>query len=162
MASLTLPNQTSGARKWSVLINTGTLSSQVWTAVDGIVDCNPNLFAANIESAGIYNDNGRASSTKTGFDAWKCELKLVRRYVAATGAYDVGQEKLRTHAYAVGPSGVAVVQIVDRDGGDEAYQGYCEVSWGPDGGKSTDLEGVKVTLYGQGDPELIVNPLAGS
>lgn len=159
--TLTQPAQTDVVRKWKLAVNTGTLASEVWTAVLGTNDFKLDPYGANFEEDDVFENGGYGSTTKTGL-RWTAELTVMRRKAVPAATFDVGQEKLRVHAATLGPSGVAAVQIYDRDGGDEAYQGFCEVGWEPAGGKGTDLDTVKITLYGKGELVTIVNPDAGS
>jgi hypothetical protein len=159
--TLTQPAQSNANRKWKMRINTGTLSSEVWTEVLGVNELMLNPFEGNFEEDDVFDQSGYGSTTKTGL-RWSATTTLIRQKTVPAGLLDVGQEQLRTHAMTLGSGGVACVQIYDRDGGDEAYQGFCEVKWAPDGGKETDLETIKIELYGKGAMVEIVNPDAGS
>ena len=159
--ALTKPAQSNANRKWKLTVNTGTLSSEVWTEVLGVNDLTVNPFEPVMKEDDVFDESGYGSTTKTAL-RWSAEATLVRRKTVPAGALDVGQEKLRTHALTLGSSGVAAVQMFDRDGGIEAYQGFCEVEWKPDGGKMDDLETIKIKLYGKGVLTVIVNPDAGS
>jgi hypothetical protein len=147
------------ARKWKIdILTTGP---STYSVVKGIAECKADLFAASVEDDDAYDDEGWGSGTKTKL-AWSVELKMIRKRTAGTTTYDTGQEKLRTHARAFGDGGVAQVRIYDRDGGSEAYGGYAEVSWSAEGGKTSDLETVTVTLTGKGALTDIENPDAES
>jgi hypothetical protein len=155
---MTQPLQTTLARKWKVDVNTGTVSVPVWTAVRGLNEVTPSPFTPNLEDDNEYDQGGWTSQTKTAL-SWSIELKLLRKTDPADAtSYDAGQEKLRDQARIFGGLGVANIRWYDRDGGPEAYTGFAEIEWVPDGGSLTDLETVTVTLHGKGEAEEIANP----
>lgn len=154
------PQQSTLQRKWKLEINTGTDGSPIWTTVKGLAEMTPKSAEPNLEDDNVYEDDGYTGQTKTAL-TWSIEGKVMRRTVAgSTTSYDPGQERLRYHAETLGPEGVAHVRWYDRDGGAEAYEGYAEVSWEPDGGSPTDLESVSFTISGKGKRDIITNPAA--
>lgn len=157
---MTQPQQSTLARKWVLEINTNTVASPVWTLVKGLAEYTFTPGDPNLEDDNVYEDLGYTGQTKTAL-SWKGEGKVMRRTLPSdVTTYDVGQEKLRVLSNLLGPAGVAYIRTYDRDGGPEAYTGFAEVSWQPEGGTPTDLEGVSFTLTGKGAPILITNPNA--
>ena len=157
---MTQPNQSTLARKWVLEINTNTVASPTWTLVKGLQSLTPKEAIANLEDDNVYEDQGYTGQTKTAL-SWGADVVLLRRTLPSdVTSYDVGQEKLRTLAKVLGPTGVAHCRIYDRDGGPEAWTGFAEVQWENQGGEVTDLETVNVTLVGKGAPTFITNPNA--
>jgi hypothetical protein len=157
---MTQPQQSTLARKMVLEINTNTVASPIWTTVKGLNEYTFTPGEPNLEDDNVYEDLGYTGSTKTAL-SWKAEVKLMRRTLPSdVTTYDPGQEKLRVLSNLRGPTGVAYIRTYDRDGGPEAYTGFAEVSWSPEGGSPTDLEAVSVTLTGKGAPTLITNPNA--
>lgn len=159
---MTQPQQSTLARKWKLQINTGTVASPVWTDVNGVSEFTAGDPQGNLEDDNAYEDGGYTSQTKTAL-TWELSLTIMRRTIAgSTTTYDVGQEKLRALARTLGSTGVAYVRWFDRDGGAEAYSGFGEVTWEPQGGELTALESINVTIAGKGAPTTIANPLAAA
>lgn len=157
---MTQPQQSTLARKWVLEINTGTVAVPIWTTVKGLAEYTFTPGEPNLEDDNVYEDLGYTGQTKTAL-SWKGEGKVMRRTLPTdVTTYDPGQEKLRILSNLLGPTGVAYIRTYDRDGGPEAYTGFAEVSWEPEGGSPTDLEGVSFTLTGKGAPTLITNPNA--
>lgn len=154
---MTQPQQTELARKWKWDVNTGTVAVPVWTLIFGTNELTVNPHTPNLEDDNAYEDGGWTSKTKTAL-SWSAESKLLRKKAPATGVFDPGQEKLRACGRAFADAGWAEVRIYDREGGVEAYHGFAEVTWAPDGGSTTDLETITVTLDGKGELEVIANP----
>lgn len=159
--TISQPDVSALARKWATDVNTGSTVSPTWTRIGGVQEFKPNL-EPNLEDDATYDEEGWGSSTKTGL-AWTLELKVIRRHDPADVTdYDPGQEKLRAAAELFGSDGVVEVRWFDREGGPEAYHGFGEVSWTPDGGNRTALETVSVVITGKGQREAITNPDAAS
>lgn len=157
---MTQPQQSTLARKWVLNVNTNTVASPVWTLVKGMNSLTPNQAEPNLEDDNVYEDEGYTGQTKTAL-SWSAEGTLMRRTDPDdVTIYDPGQEKLRALAKVLGPGGVGHFQLYDRDGGPEAFQGFAEVTWAPQGGEVTDLEAVDFTLTGKGKPTAITNPNA--
>lgn len=157
---MTQPQQSTLARKWTLEVNTGTVPSPVWTTVKGLNNLTVTDAEPNLEDDNVYEDNGFTGQTKTAL-SWKVEGTVMRRTDPTdVTVYDPGQEKLRALARILGPTGVAYVRYYDRDGGPEAFTGFGEVSWAPQGGEPTDLESVDFTITGKGANTAITNPNA--
>lgn len=157
------PDVSALARKWKIDVNSATVDSPSWTPVLGLMEFKPTV-EPNLEDDSVYEDEGWGSQTKTALN-WKIEMKCVRRHDPADETeYDAGQEVLRAKVTAFGASGRAHVRWYDRFGGPEAYSGFAEVTWTPDGGPHTALETVVIVLTGKGARTEITNPdaLSGS
>lgn len=157
---MTQPNQSTLSRKWVFEVNTGTVGAPVWTLVKGLANLTVTESEPNLEDDNVYEDAGYTGQTKTAL-SWSLEATVMRRTLPTdVTSYDVGQEKLRTLARTLGPTGVAHVRVYDRDGGPEAFTGFGEVTWAPQGGSPTDLEQVDITITGKGANTQITNPNA--
>ncbi|MFB4320672.1 phage tail tube protein [Actinomadura sp. 21ATH] len=144
------------ARRWILEVNTGTVSSPVWTRVRAIGELKPTQ-ENNMEDDSDYDSDGWASNTKTQM-SWEIETKILRKKGVESGNHDPGQEALRAKADQFGAAGTAHVRWYDREGGPEAYQGFGSVSWEPEGGDAKDLEAVTVKITGNGKRTVITNP----
>lgn len=153
------PDVTQLARKWRIDIDSASSdASPVWVQIRGINEFAPNPQEGTFEADDAYEDDGWQSETKTALK-WSHELKMLRRRASVGGAYDPGQEALRTRSELFAGSGWAHVRWYPRDASDaEAYEGWAEVEWKPDGGATTDVEKITVTLRGKGKRTLIANP----
>lgn len=129
----------------------------VWIPVRAIAEFTPNLDG-KMEDDSDYDSDGYGSQTKTMLE-WSLDLKLMRKVGIATSIADPGQEKLRLASEAFGTPGVVHVRWYDRTVGQpEAYEGYAEVMWQPEGGGTGALAAVKVKLAGKGARKTITNP----
>lgn len=157
---MTQPQQSTLARKWVFEINTNTVASPVWTTVKGLNSLTVTEAEPNLEDDNVYEDAGYTGQTKTGL-SWKAEATVMRRTDPTdVTVYDPGQEKLRLLGRTLGPTGVGHCRFYDRDGGPEAFTGFAEISWTPQGGTPTDLEQVDITVTGKGINTQITNPNA--
>lgn len=161
---MTQPNQSTLARKWTLEVNTNgapaNFASPTWTTVKGLYDFTPDNLIPKLEDDNVYEDSGWGGKTKTEL-SWQLAAKIMRRTVPTdVTSYDTGQEKLRALARVFGPSGVGDFRWYDRDGGPEAFRGWANVTWSQDGGSTTDLEKVTVTIDGKGPNTIITNPNA--
>jgi hypothetical protein len=130
-----------------------------WLQVKGINTLKYDPAIASLEEDNAFDQNGRLGKTKTALGS-AAEVKLLRRYEAEdVTEYDPGQEALRARSLLFGSDGWAHCQIYDANGGPEAYEDYFEVGWAADGGGTTDLESVTVTLESKGSTTEIVNPI---
>lgn len=155
------PDVSALARKWAIDIDTSATLTPTWTRLMGVTEFKPTADP-NLEDDSTYDSEGWGSSTKTAL-TWKNEIKVVRRHDPTDETdYDPAQEALREMAELFGADGVAHIRWYDREGGPEAYTGYAEVSWVPDGGPHTALETVVITLDGKGKRTAISNPNAAS
>jgi hypothetical protein len=128
-----------------------------WVQVRAIAEFTPSLDA-KLEEDSDYDSDGYGSQTKTML-MWGLDLKVMRKIGIATAIPDPGQEKLRLAAEQFGTPGVVHVRWYDRTVGQpEAYEGYAEVVWAPEGGGTGALAAVKVKLEGKGARLTIANP----
>lgn len=153
------PDVTALARKWKFEVNTGSVGTPTWTQVNGLNEFTPSPMTATIQDDDVYENEGYLGKTKTAL-AHSAEAKLLRKKSPVSGVYDPGQEFLRTKAKTLGTTSKIQARYYDGDGGPEAYQGWFEVEWAPEGGATVDLESVTVTLHGDGELEDITNPAA--
>jgi hypothetical protein len=157
---MTSPLSAALARKWVLQVDTTPESlTASWVQVKGLAGFTPKLDST-LQDDSDYDSGGWGSQAKTAM-AWSLEVKLVRKYAFGDpSSYDVGQEVIRAAADAFGSDATVHVRWYDREGGPEAYVGYAQVTWSPDGGKTDDLETVTATLTGQGARTPTVNPAA--
>ncbi len=147
-------------RKWYLDVNSGTHSSPVWTAVNGLTEFKPSV-EHTLQDDADFDSEGYKSSTATAI-AWAIEAKVARKVtVADATAYDTGQEILRAASDELSASNTVEIRWyeMEEDGPrEEAYQGYAAVSWSPDGGGMDALDIVSVKLTGQGKRTAITHP----
>ena len=145
------------AKKFRVDVNTGTSGSPVWTKVRGITTLKPGLNT-NTEDDSDYDSGDWSSTVKTQL-GWLLDFTVKRGLGAISGAYDPGQQALWTAHDQTGAGGTAQVRWYDRKGGPEAYTGYAQVQWSPQGGDTKTTDKVDVSLEGQGARTKITNPV---
>lgn len=147
-----------GALDWWIRVNTGTPEAKVWTDVRALGEIKP-MEEGNFEDDSDNESEGYASEAKTQVK-WGAEVKVWRKRGIVSNLYDPGQEFLRQKVIKFGGDGVAEIQMYDKLGGPEAYQGYVNVGWEHDGGGAKDVRSATVTLSGKGKRTTIVNPAA--
>jgi len=146
------------ARKFRIDVNAGTAGAPVWTQVRAITTM-ATPISPTMQDDSDYDSDGWGSSAKTML-AWSLTATLSRKVGATSGDYDPGQERIRQAHDQFGPAGLVQVRWYDREGGPEAYTGYAHVGWEPQGGDTSALDTVNVTLTGQGKRTAITNPAA--
>ncbi|TFV32296.1 hypothetical protein E4K10_18220 [Streptomyces sp. T1317-0309] len=151
--------ETALARRYRLELDTSTTGTPTWAIVPGVQEFDPAVDPTQQDST-TYEDGGWADNTVTQL-AWSIETTLLHRCHPVTKAFNPAQEKLRLAAETFGVPATVHVRWYDRDGRDEAYEGYALVTWDPDGGATDDLDSVKVTLTGKGAKIAIDNPLGG-
>lgn len=108
-----------------------------------------------------FDGEGFKSSTVTAL-TWGGEGKLHRKTQSADStAYDPGQEILRRAARGMGTRNRVKVRVYEMEPAGprvEAYEGYCLVTWSPDGGNMEALDTVSFALVGQGKCAEIAHP----
>jgi hypothetical protein len=144
------------ARRYRLELDTGGVSP-TWAIVPGVTDFSPKIDQTKQKST-TYEDDGWGDSTVTEL-AWSVEVTLAHRCHPTTKAFNPAQEKLRLAAEEFGTGATVHVRWYDRDGRDEAYEGYALVEWEQDGTATDDLDSVKVKLIGKGKRMPIDNPL---
>jgi hypothetical protein len=152
-----IETETALAARYRMDVDTGT-GSTTWSWLPGINDFSPKVDQTQQKST-TYDDDGWTDQTVTEL-AWSVEVTLVHRCHPTTKAFNAAQEKLRLAAEAFGAAARVHVRWYDKEGRDEAYEGYALVQWERDGTATDDLDTVKVTLTGKGKRVAIENPLA--
>lgn len=144
------------ARDWRLDVNTGTVAVPVWTQVRGVSAFTPTITPTTQDDSD-YDSGGWGSTTKTML-AWSISATLLRKVSVVDGARDPGQEALREASDQFSDAGIVHVRWYEREVGGEAYSGSAQVNWEPQGGDTTALKSVNVTLLGQGARTVITNP----
>ncbi|HJQ00080.1 MAG TPA: IPT/TIG domain-containing protein [Jatrophihabitans sp.] len=148
-----------GARKWKLDVDISAAQDGTeYIPVRAMSDFQPSN-PSTMQDDSDYDSDGFGSDAKTG-SKWANVLKLIRKKGVTSNVYDPGQETLRLASNEFGGAGVVRVRWYERDGGGEAWEGYAQVQWSEDGGNSTALSTVSVTLSGQGARTPITNPAA--
>lgn len=156
-AVTTPPLVSSTAGKWKCDVDTSVAQDgSSFVTLRGITDFQPAL-ATTTQDDSDYDSGVWGSDAKTQLK-WSLALKISRKR-AAGYVEDPGQKQLRLAHDQVGAAGNVLVRWYDRNGhGSEAYQGVAMVEWSEDGGATTALDTVSVTLMGQGPRLGITNP----
>lgn len=132
-------------RKWVWQVNMGTASVPVWTTVPGLQEFTPNVTPTDQED-NDYESDGWGGSTRT-MRVWGLEANISHRQDNATFVENAVQKKLRLASMAIDTDdGVIHQRFYDRNGSDEAYEGYGLITWAADGGGVADLERVSITV----------------
>ncbi len=130
-----------------------------WTPVAGL-----NSFAANQNYSTA--DNSDFNSGLYGSDA----VTQIKEQIAATvlrrhdgSAYDAGQEAIRKAARAADLLHIRYYDtafVADAVAGEsaEAYEADVYCQWAPQGGGTTGLQSVSITMMVQGEPAEIAHP----
>lgn len=150
------------ARKFKLEVMPGTSdpTADAWTPVRGVQEFTP-AKEDNLEDDSDYDSDGWTSQTRTG-QSWSLEVKVARKATSSdTEAviYDAGQEIVRAASDQFGTEGMVYVRWYNRNGGDEAYQGFAQAGFADDGGGVTALSTATITLTGNGKRETITNPV---
>ncbi|MBD3781700.1 MAG: hypothetical protein IE926_01910 [Micrococcales bacterium] len=127
-----------------------------WTRVRAISDFKPTKDYKT-EDDSDYDSEGWQSESKTGM-GWGLEIDLIRKIGITTRAEDPGQQIIRVKADEFPPDDLLEVRWFDRNGGEEAFQGYVSPQWEDQGGPNTALDKAKAKLMGQGKRNVITNP----
>src|SRR6478752_1597366 len=140
------------ARDYWLDVNIGTTASPNWIGVFGLMEFTPTQAPTTQDSAGYGDEDITAIK-------WSCTGKLKRAVQAADGTlYDPGQEVLRNAANQLGNGNRVEIRYYEMPGGTiggagphiEAFQGFVNVQWNPDGGGQDALRTVSLTLGGKG------------
>lgn len=158
------------ARDWWVDVNTGSFASPNWVPVNGWQELKP-TFNPTTQDSSDYDSSGYKDSAVTAIE-WGLTGKLGRKSVALTpNTYDPGQEVLRLAALQLGTGNRVDIRFYETPGGIggsasnprvEAYRGFVNVQWEPDGGGMEALNTVSVTLGGKGQRTSITHPEDGT
>lgn len=149
------------ARKWRIDVNGGTTEAPDWVGVFGIMEYKPTQ-SPTTQDTSDFDSEGWKSESKTA-QAWGGEGKVKRSSTRADRtAYDPGQEILRLASIEMGTDNEVEVRIYEDNGANgpqvEAYQGWCGVTWEPDGGGMDAIDTASFKLLGQGKREAIPHP----
>ncbi|MGW0134825.1 phage tail tube protein [Streptomyces sp. NPDC003299] len=150
--------ETALAARYRVDVDLSTTGAASWSWLPGIQEFTPKVDPTQQDST-TYDDDGWADQTVTQL-AWSVELTMLHRCHPTTKAFNAAQEKLRLASEQFGDGSKVHVRWYDKEGRDEAYEGWALVSWERDGSATDDLDSVKVTLTGKGKRTAIANPLA--
>ncbi|GAA2327552.1 phage tail tube protein [Dactylosporangium salmoneum] len=146
------------ARRFKVDIDTNwPATPPVWNPLLGITDFKPGV-APTLQDASDYDNDGWVGQEKTQ-QAWTATATYLRKKNQA-GQFPVAQEYLRAAEDQFGDEARAHIRWYDRDGGDEAYEGYGIVGLERANSGVTDLDAVTATITGDGARTPIANPLA--
>lgn len=142
------------ASRYALQVDTGTTpETPEWTTVFGVSNFAPNVDFTTQDNSDFDSD-GWASTVVTQ-RGWTITVTLQDKQYS--DAQDPGQAAL---LQASDDLELAHVRYFDRNGGDEAYEGYASVQWNPQGGSATELATIQVVLNGQGAREKVTNPAA--
>lgn len=157
--AVTLPTLVSAvASRWKLDVDASVaLDGSNYIPVRGVTDFQPALATTTADDSD-YDSGIWGSDAKTQLK-WSLVTKIGRKR-ASGYVEDPGQKVLRDAHDQVGADGTVRVRWYDRNGGDEAYEGYAMVEWSEDGGPTTALSSASVTLMGQGARTVIENPAA--
>lgn len=144
------------ARKFKVEVNTGTTLSPTWSPLLGITEFAP-VVEPVLQDSSDYDTGGWTTNEKT-MQSWKAEITFMRKQDAA-GDYPLAQEKLREAEDKFSEEARVEVRWYDRNGGPEAKKGTALVAWERANSGVPDLDAAKVTLTGDGELEVITNPV---
>jgi hypothetical protein len=147
------------ARKWKLDVDQSVAQDGTgYIPVRAVMDFQPSL-TPTLQDDSDYDAEGYMSDAKTALK-WKLVVKLGRKKGIGSGAYDAGQEVIRTAHDKFDAAGIVRVRWYERDGAAEAYEGYANVEWSEDGGNMVAVDTVSCTLDGNGKRTAIVNPAA--
>jgi IPT/TIG domain-containing protein len=158
------------ARDWYVDVNIGSFATPNWIPVNGWQDLKP-TFNPTTQDSSDYDSAGYKDSAVTAIE-WGVTGKLGRKTRASDPTqYDQGQEVLRLAAQQLGNGNRVDIRFYEAAGGiggsgsnprAEAYRGFTNVQWEPDGGGMEALNVVSVTLGGKGQRSSITHPEDGN
>ena len=158
------------ARDWFVDVNIGSFATPNWLPVNGWQDLKP-TFNPTTQDSSDYDSGGYKDSAVTAIE-WGLTGKVGRKARAADPTqYDQGQEVLRLAAFQLGAGNRVDIRFYEAGGGIggaaanpriEAYRGFANVQWEPDGGGMEALNAVSVTLGGKGQRSSITHPEDGT
>ncbi|NNJ04146.1 hypothetical protein HHX38_08360 [Streptomyces sp. PKU-MA01144] len=154
---MSTPTETVLARRWRMDVNMGDDVTPDYQLCPAITEFQPQ-WPPNIEESTTYDSDGWKDNDKTGQE-WSVELTFNRKATPDSTAFSPVHEALRLASFAYGPDSKVGVRFYDRNGLPEAYSGKVLVTWEDQGGESTDLGQVQVTLTGTGPLTPITNPV---
>jgi hypothetical protein len=147
-------------RDWRLDVDTASdEESPTWIGVFGITNFQPAINPTT-QDAGDYDSGGWGATQRTAMD-WSLVISLLRKIQRGVTpvAYDPGQEFLRLASTEFGEDSQVHIRFYkDDDAKVEAYEGWVDVAWAPQGGDRTGLDTVQATLNGQGERTSITFP----
>lgn len=163
--AVTLPSlDSTSATKWKMDVDSSVAQDgSAYIPIRAISEFQ-HTFATTTVDDSTYDDVD-ADGVFYGSDAkvqfkWGATFKINRKRAAAY-TEDPGQRLLYLAHDQVGAAGKVRVRWYDRNGhGSEAYEGHANVEWSDDGGSTTALSFVSITLMGQGPRTKITNPVS--
>jgi hypothetical protein len=137
-------------------ISTGVFALMAGVSALDFPPINPNMV-----NSSSYENEGWTTNEPTEF-SWMTKATAWRR-ITGGSVYDPCQEFLRLKAFGqFGDQSRAHVQILDKNGGVEAFDGYAYVTYTRGNSGVQDLESADFILTGDGPLAIIANPYAGS
>lgn len=147
-------------RDWYLDVDTASsATAPTWIGVFGITNFQPAVNATT-QDAGDYDSGGWGATARTAMD-WSVVASVLRKLQqdVTPVAYDPGQEFLRLASTEFGDASQVHIRFYKNDDAKvEAYEGWVDVQWAPQGGDRTGLDSVQVTLNGQGERKSIPFP----
>lgn len=150
--------ETALARRYRVDVDLGTEGTPSWAWLPGIQEFTPTVEQTTQPST-TYDDEGWGDETATEYK-WGASITMLHRCHPQTKEFNAAQEALRLASAQFGTGSTVHVRWYDREGRDEAYEGYALVTWEPSSTATDDLDTVTVTLKGKGKRVAITNPLS--
>lgn len=156
------------ARDYWLDVNIGTSGSPNYIGVFGILEFTPN-YTPTTQDVSDFDSQGDGDEEVTA-TKWGLNLKLKRATQSADSSqYDPGQEVLRLASQQKGAGNRVDVRWYEMPSGTiggagphvEAYQGYVNVQWNPDGGGQDAVRTVSLVLGGKGKRNAITHPASG-
>lgn len=154
------------ARDWWIDVNIASYVQPNWLPISQWQEFKPN-FTPTKQDVSDFDSEGYKDEEVTALE-WGCEGKVGRKSLSADGtAYDPGQEVLRLAAFQLGNGNRVDIRFYEMPGGVggrgtnprvEAFRGFANVTWSPDGGGQDATQGVSVTLGGKGKRNSIPHP----
>lgn len=158
---------TQKARDYWLDVNIGTSVSPNWIGVFGLTEFTP-AQNPTTQDVSDFDSQGYGDEDVTAIK-WSVNLKVKRATQAADATqYDPGQEVLRLAANSLNANRVEI-RYYEMPGGTigatgphvEAFQGFVNVQWNPDGGGQDGVRMVSLVLGGKGQRNAITHPQSG-
>lgn len=145
------------AKKWIVAVRAAT-GTGTYTEVRALTQVQMTINYTEQDQT-TYDDGMWSGGQFVTQLAWVVTGTAMRKLYA--GTEDPGQQLIREAAVPIGNAQPRQleVQVYDRFGGIEAYEGTVTVQWAPQGGSPTDLETAQFTMAGVGARNDITNPV---
>jgi hypothetical protein len=148
------------ARRYKWEVNTGTFDVPVWSHVPGVVEFKLPVEPNN-ESDSDYDSDGWLGNTKTAQE-WSLEAKVSHKMDPAGNEINSVHAFLKAASLAFDGDDIVHMRYFDRRGLADAWEGYGLIQWEPEGGETTGLDQVTITVAASSySPALvpITNPI---